>query len=97
MLETFNLLSLKPVIYVANVFENDVANDGANNPHVQALKEFAKNENAETVVICAEIEAEITELDEDEKQFFLEELGLRQSGLERLIQACYSLLGLISF
>ncbi len=97
ILKTFDLLSLKPVIYVANVSENDVANDGANNPHVQTLKEFAKSENAEVVVICAKIEAEITELDEDERQFFLKELGLKQSSLERLIQACYSLLGLISF
>ena len=94
ILKTFNLLSLKPVIYVANVSENDIANDGANNPHVQTLKEFAESENAEVVVICAKIEAEIAE---DEKQFFLEELKLNQSSLERLIQACYSLLGLISF
>ena len=97
ILKNLDLLSLKPVIYVANVSENDVANDGANNPHVQTLKKFAKSENAEVVVICAKIEAEITELDEDERQFFLKELGLKQSSLERLIQTCYSLLGLISF
>ncbi len=97
MLEDFNLLSSKPVIYVANVSEDDAVNDGANNPHVQALKKFAENENAETITICAKIEAEIAELDEDEIQIFLEELGLKQSGLERLVQASYSLLGLISF
>ncbi len=97
ILKTFNLLSSKPIIYVANISENDITNDGANNPHVQALKEFVKNENARTIVICAEIEAEIAELDEDEREMFLEELGLKQSGLERLVQASYSLLGLISF
>ena len=97
MLETFNLLTSKPVIYVANVPENDIVNDGADNLYVEALKKFAENENAEVIVICAEIEAEISELEDDEKQFFLEELKLKQSGLERLIQACYSLLGLISF
>lgn len=97
MLETFNLLTSKPVIYVANVSETDIANNGANNPYVKALKKFAKNENAEVVVVCAKIEAEISELEEDEKQFFLEELKLKQSSLERLVQACYSLLGLISF
>lgn len=97
MLKTFNLLSSKPTIYVANVSEDDLADNGVNNPYVQTVKEFARNENAEVVVICAKIEAEIAELDEDEKQMFLEELGLKQSGLERLIQASYSLLGLISY
>lgn len=97
ILKTFNLLSSKPVIYIANISEDDIADDGINNPHVQMLKEFAKNENTEIVVICAKIEAEIAELDENEKQFFLEELELKQSGLDRLIKACYSLLGLISF
>ena len=97
MLKTFNLLSIKPIIYVANVSEDDIVNNGANNPHVQTLKEFAKSENAETIVICAKIEAEIAELDENERQFFLEELKLKQSGLERLVLVCYSLLGLISF
>lgn len=97
MLKTFNLLSLKPIIYVANVSEDEVAEDGKNNPYVQTLKDFAKNEKAKLVVICAKIEAEIAELDEDEKQMFLKELGLKKSGLERLIQASYSLLGLISY
>lgn len=70
MLETFNLLTSKPVIYVANVPENDIVNDGADNLYVEALKKFAENENAEVIVICAEIEAEISELEDDEKQFF---------------------------
>lgn len=97
LLKTFGLLSMKPIIYIANVAEDEVANDGADNPHVQKLREFAKTEDAEVVVICAKIEAEIAELEEDEKQMFLEELGLQQSGLDRLIKASYSLLGLISY
>ncbi|MBU5677280.1 redox-regulated ATPase YchF [Alkaliphilus sp. MSJ-5] len=97
ILKTFNLLSTKPIIYVANVSEDEVSEDGVNNPYVQKLREFAKGEEAEVVVICAKIEAEIAELDEDEKQMFLEELGLKQSGLDRLVQASYSLLGLISY
>lgn len=97
MLTTFNLLSTKPIIYVANVSEEEVAEDGANNPYVQKLREFAKGEDAEIVVICAKIEAEIAELEDDEKQMFLEELGLKESGLDRLVQASYSLLGLISY
>lgn len=97
ILESFNLLSSKPIIYVANVAEEDVANDGINNPYVETVRSFANTEAAELVVICAKIEAEIAELDEDEKQMFLEELGLKESGLERLIQASYSLLGLISY
>src|SRR5690606_27603680 len=74
-----------------------VAENGINNPYVQKLREFAKSEDAEVVVICAKIEAEIAELEEDEKEMFLEELGLKQSGLDRLVQASYSLLGLISY
>ncbi|SNS94867.1 hypothetical protein SAMN05446037_102914 [Anaerovirgula multivorans] len=97
LLKTFGLLSMKPIIYVANVAENEVADEGANNPHVQKLREFAKTEDAEVVVICAKIEAEIAELDEDEKAMFLEELGLKQSGLDQLVKASYSLLGLISY
>ena len=97
ILKTFNLLSTKPIIYVANVSEEEVAEDGANNPYVQKLREFAKGEDAEIVVICAKIEAEIAELEDDEKQMFLEELGLKESGLDRLVQASYSLLGLISY
>jgi len=97
ILKNFGLLSMKPVIYVANVAEDEVANDGENNPYVAKLREFAKTEDSEVVVICAKIEAEISELEDDEKSMFLEELGLQESGLDRLIQASYSLLGLISY
>ena len=94
---SYNLLTAKATIYAANVAEDDLADDGASNEKVQAVRNFAKEENSEVFVICAQIEQEIAELEEDEKQMFLEELGLSESGLEKLIKASYSLLGLISF
>lgn len=94
---TYNLLTWKPVIYAANVAEDELADDGASNPHVQAVKEYAAQQKSEVFVICAEIEAEISELDEDEKKMFLEDLGLTESGLEKLVRASYRLLGLMSF
>ena len=96
-LESYNLLTYKPVIYAANVSEDDLADDAANNEGVQAVREYAKGEQSEVFVVCAEIEQEIAELDDDEKSMFLEELGLKESGLEKLIKASYSLLGLISY
>lgn len=95
--KTLNLLTAKPVIYAANVGENDLADDGANNLGVQKVREYAKETNSEVFVICAQIEEEISELDEEEKQMFLDDLGLMESGLEKLIRASYSLLGLMSF
>ena len=96
-LESYNLLTYKPVIYAANVSEDDLADDAANNEGVQAVREYAKGEQSEVFVVCAEIEAEISELDDDEKKMFLEDLGLEESGLENLIKASYKLLGLISY
>ena len=92
-----NLLTDKPVIYAANVAEDDLADDAASNPHVQAVREFAKEDGSGVFVICAQIEQEIAELDDDEKAMFLEDLGLSESGLEKLIKASYDLLGLMSF
>ena len=89
-LESYNLLTYKPVIFAANVAEDDLADDGASNAGVQAVREYAKREDCEVFVVCAEI-------DDDEKSMFLEELGLKESGLEKLIKASYSLLGLISY
>ena len=80
-----------------DVAEDDLADDGANNSYVQSVREYAKEHNSEVFVICAEIEAEISELEEDEKKMFLEDLGLTESGLEKLIKASYSLLGLLSY
>lgn len=95
--ESFNLLSYKPIIYVANVAESDVADGGATNPYVQTVKDFAKTENSSVIVVSAQIEAEISQLEEDEKVMFLEELGLNESGLDKLVKESYTLLGLISF
>ena len=94
--KTLTLLSYKPVIYAANVSEDDAAG-GEDNPLVKEVKDFAASENSGCTVICAKLEAEMTELDEDEKAVFLEELGIEESGLDKLIKASYSLLNLISF
>ena len=93
----YNLLTAKPVIFAANVAEDELADDAASNPHVQAVRELAKEQNSGVFVICAQIEQEIAELDEDEKKMFLEDLGIQESGLEKLIKASYELLGLMSF
>lgn len=92
-----NLLTGKPVIFAANVSEDDLADDGASNSYVAQVKEYAKDTDCEAFVVCAQIEQEIAELDEDEKAMFLEDLGLKESGLEKLIRASYHLLGLISY
>lgn len=93
----YNLLTAKPVIYAANVKDNDLADDGQSNDYVQIVRKFAEQENSEAFVICAQIEQEIAELEEDEKRMFLEDLGLNESGLEKLIKASYHILGLISY
>ena len=93
----YNLLTAKPVIYAANVAEDDLADDGENNAQVAKVREFAEAEKSEVFVICAQIEQEIAELDDEEKKMFLDDLGLSESGLEKLIRASYKLLGLISY
>ena len=94
--KSLGLLSYKPIIYVANVADDEVA-DSSDNPYVAQVREIAAGENAEVVVICAAIEAEVAELEDDERAMFLEELGIDESGLDKLIKASYSLLNLISF
>ncbi len=94
--EQLFLLTWKPVMYCANVSEDGIATIDQN-PYVAKVKEIAKAEGSEVIVICAKIEEEIAQLDDDEKQLFLEELGLSESGLDKLIKASYKLLGLISF
>lgn len=96
MLKSFNLLSAKPVIYVANISEDDIAYYDEN-PYVQQVIDYAKAENAEVVAVSASIEEEISQLNQDERKEFLNDLGLSSSGLDKLIQASYKLLGLISF
>lgn len=93
----YNLLTYKPVIYAANVSEDDLTEDAIGNQQVRKVREFAKNENSEVFVICAQIEQEISELDDEERKMFLEDLGLEEAGLEKLIRASYNLLGLISY
>lgn len=94
---SYNLLTAKPVIYAANVAEDELSDDGGTNEGVKKVRAYAKENHSEVFVICAQIEQEISELDDDEKQMFLEDLGLQESGLDKLIKASYSLLGLLSF
>lgn len=96
-MSAYNLLTAKPVIYAANVAEDDLADDGTSNSYVEEVREYAAEQNSEIFVICAQIEEEISELDDDEKKMFLEDLGLTESGLEKLVKASYRLLGLMSF
>ncbi len=96
-LKEYNLLTGKPVIFAANVSEDDISDDGASNEYVQKVKAYAKEFGSEVFVVCAQIEQEISELEDDEKAMFLEELGVSESGLDKLIKASYSLLGLISY
>ena len=90
----FNLITAKPIIYMANVSEEDVING---NKYVDAVKEYASNENSLVVVVCAKIESELSELEEDDKKEFLADLGIKESGLDQLIKATYSLLGLSTY
>ncbi len=91
------LLTSKPVIYCANISEDDMGKDENEIPLVKQLKDYAKNDNSETLVICAKTEDELSQLDFEEQQIFLEELGLTESGLNKLVKASYKLLGLISY
>ncbi len=97
LIETSPLLSAKPVIYAANFSENDFSGDIEQNANYLKLKEIAKSEDAGVLPVCARIEEEITDMEPEDKKMFLEELGLCESGLDRLIKECYSLLGLISY
>ncbi|MGI6752044.1 MAG: redox-regulated ATPase YchF [Anaerovoracaceae bacterium] len=94
-IKSLDLLSYKPVIYAANVSEEDLAEK--DNPYVEAVKRLAEEEGAEVVTLCAKIESEIAELSDEERRLFLDELGIKESGLDKLIKASYQLLDLISF
>lgn len=93
--KNLDLLTYKPVIYAANVSEDDVATE--DNEYVKAVKEYAAAEGSEVVVICAKIEAELSELDDEERTMFLEDMGITEAGLDKLIKSSYALLDLISF
>lgn len=92
--ESLFLLTTKPVIYCANISEDEI---GTENDYVKAVKEYVKSENAEVIVLSARIEEELAGLDNDERVMFAEELGITESGLDKLVSACYKLLGLISY
>ena len=95
VIKSFNLITAKPIIYVSNVSEDDIMNGG--NDYYKKVCEYAKEENSEVVLICAKIESELALLNDDDKQAFLEDLGIAESGLDQLIKKTYSLLGLATF
>ena len=97
IMQDCQLLSMKPVIYAANIAEDEIGSDMSDNAGYQKLKAYAESEHAQIMPICAGIEAEIAQLDGDEKAEFLSDLGIKESGLDRLIKASYTLLGLISY
>ncbi len=97
LLDQSPLLSRKPIIYVANIGESEVSGEYESNPNYLALKDFAEKEGSGIIPVCAGIEAEIAELEGEDKAMFLSDLGLSESGLDRLIKAGYTLLGLISY
>lgn len=97
MLRGFNLLSQKPIIYVLNVSEDDYINDLKDNKYIDKLKAFAAEEGSEIVPISVKIEEEMSELDDEERKAFLEDMGIKESGLDKLIKKSYELLGLMSF
>ncbi len=96
LIHNFNFLTLKKMIYVANISEDEIT-DFENNEYVRTIKEFANKENSEVVVISAKIEAELGELDDEEREMFLEDLGIKESGLDKLIKRSYNLLGLETY
>ncbi|MDD2435359.1 MAG: redox-regulated ATPase YchF [Bacilli bacterium] len=95
MIKHFNLLTAKPIIYMANISEDDLLSGG--NKYVETLREYVSKEKALVVPVCAKIESELSELNEADTKLFLEELGIRESGLDSLIKATYSLLGLATY
>ena len=94
LISSFNLITLKPIIYALNVEDNDI-NTGNN--YTKLVEDYAKKEGSETAIICAKLESELSELDEEEKKLFLDDLGIKESGVKRLINRTYDLLGLATF
>lgn len=94
LISSFNLITLKPIIYALNVEDNGI-NTGNN--YTKLVEDYAKKEGSETAIICAKLESELSELDEEEKKLFLDDLGIKESGVERLINKTYDLLGLATF
>ena len=96
-MKEFNLLTSKPTIFAANVSEEDLADDGAGNPYVAKVRDYAAANGSEVFVVSAKTEEELAELDEEEKEMFLQDMGLSESCLDKLIKASFSILGLTSF
>ena len=96
VIKGMHLLTIKPMLYVANVAEDEIA-DSDNNEYVNKVRKFAEADNAEVIVVCAKIEEEMAELDDEDKEMFLEELGIKESGLDLLIKATYELLGYATY
>lgn len=94
ILKAFNLLTMKPIIYVANIKEDEI---GCDNNYVKDLKEYVKKDNSEVIVLCAKIEEELSGFEDEEKEVFLKDLGIEESGLDKLIRASYHLLGLQTY
>ena len=94
-IKPFNLLTSKPIIYVANVSEDDLL--VGDNRYIESVREYAKKDNAEVVTICAKVESDLSEMNTEEKNEFLKELGVSESGIDKLIKASYTLLGLKTF
>ena len=94
IIKHFNLITAKPIIYMANVSEEDAV---SGNEYVNKVREFASNDGSEVIVVCAKIESELSELDDSERIEFLSDLGITESGLDKLIRATYSLLGLATY
>ena len=95
IIKNFHFLTLKPIIYMANVSEEDLINDG--NQYVDLVREYVSKENAGVIVVSAKIESELSELDDDSKMEFLNDLGIQESGLDKLVNATYNLLGLATY
>ena len=95
LIKNFHFLTIKPIIYMANVSEEDLLSDG--NKYVEEVRKYASDEGAEVIVVCAKIESELSELNDDDKLLFLQDLGIKESGLDKLIKATYNLLGLATF
>ncbi len=95
LIKNFHFLTIKPIIYMANVSEEDLLSDG--NKYVEEVRNYASSEGSSVVVVCAKIESELSELNDDDKLLFLQDLGIKESGLDKLIKATYNLLGLATF
>ena len=95
VIKAFNFLTLKPIIYMANVEESDLLTD--TNDYVEKVRNYAKEENSKVITVCAKIESELSELSDEDKKTFLEDLGIKESGLDKLIKATYDLLGLATY